>query len=88
MLEQLTPEQAFELQAYAAMEPFGEVRMDLRFAHILASYFGANSKKGTKIPSLGAFTLYADLIDAAKERDEESGELRAALARFAVKEAA
>jgi hypothetical protein len=84
MLEQLTPDQRFELCAYHGMEPFGEVRMDFRFAQVLSTFTRFNSKKGTKVPPLAAFTLFPDLAEAAEER-QGSAALMSELSRFAEK---
>ena len=84
MLNQLTPEQAFELCAYHGIEPFGEVREDLRMAYLLSSYVRANSKKGAKVPPLASFTLYRDLIESSEEQEGDS-ELMKVLAGFAEK---
>lgn len=68
MLEELSPAQAFELMEYAAMEPFGEVRADLRMAHaMLQAYDIARGKSGRKL-TLGEFTLYADIAEASRGR--------------------
>jgi hypothetical protein len=68
MLAELTPEQQYELCAYHGIEPFGEVRMDFRFAQLQQLYVASHSKKGKKVPPLEAFTMYADIYEAAEER--------------------
>jgi hypothetical protein len=84
MLEQLTPAQAFELCAYHGIEPFGEVRMDFRFAQLQQMYIGSHRKKGTKVPPLASFTMYVDIAEAAEEKQGTAG-LMSELARFAEK---
>lgn len=66
MLDQLTAEQAYELCAYHEIEPFGEVRDDLRMDHSLRLYFAGNGSK--QIPC-GALALYSDIHEAAQIED-------------------
>jgi len=84
MLEQLTPDQAFELCAYHGTEPFGEVRDDLRMAHMLRVYVDSKRKKGSKRVTLGSMTLYPDIIEAAEESSGEN-DLQAHLANLGAK---
>lgn len=68
MLEELSPAQAFELMEYAATECFGEVRADLRMAHMmLQAYNIARGKKGRSL-SIGEFMLYADIAEGSRGR--------------------
>jgi ssRNA-specific RNase YbeY (16S rRNA maturation enzyme) len=68
MLARLTPEQAYELQLYHAMEPFGEVRDDMRMANVLRFYYDAKrGKKGDPL-TLGELMLYRDFAEAAAEQ--------------------
>lgn len=82
MLAELTPEQAFELCAYHGIEPFGEVRDDLRMAHVLRCYFDSKRAKGQKRIPLGSLTLYPDIIESAEEQSGTQ-ELQATLSKFA-----
>lgn len=67
LFEQLTPEQAWELRYYAAIEPFGEVRADYRTAAVLQQQYDiARGRKGQKL-SLGEFVLYPDIAKATTE---------------------
>lgn len=84
MFEQLTPDQAFELCAYHGIEPFGEVREDLRMAHILRCYFDSNRRKGSQKIPLGSLTLYPDIIEAAQEA-AGTNDLKAHLAALGAK---
>lgn len=65
MLDELTPDQAFELFCYHAMEPFGEVRQDYRMAKISQLFYNANRGKTSPDIELGQFTMYDDIVDAA-----------------------
>lgn len=79
MLEQLTPEQAFELCAYHGIEPFGEVRDDLRMDKILRIYIDSHRKKGTKPLAWGSMAMYQDIVESSQEA-EGSRDLQAHLA--------
>ena len=68
MLEQLTPEQAYELQLYHATEPFGEVRDDMRTAHLIRFYYDSKRGKKGKALSLGELMLYSDIAESAAEQ--------------------
>lgn len=84
LFSDLTPEQAFELRAYHAMEPFGEVRADFRMANLISSNLQLHVKKGTKSPPLASFTLYKDIAERAEER-RGTEDLANELAQFAEK---
>lgn len=66
MLDELTPEQAYELFLYHFKEPFGEVRDDLRTASILQFYYDSKRGKKGRRMALGEFTLYPDIAKSAK----------------------
>lgn len=77
MLEQLSPEQAYELCCYHGIEPFGEVRKDLRMARLLQFYYDAKrGKKGNQM-SVEQFVLYGDIAESASEPASEAALLRA-----------
>lgn len=65
LFSQLTPEQLFELRLYFAQEPFGEMRADLRMAHMMRFYYDMKRGRKGKRLSLGQLTLYPDLAEAA-----------------------
>lgn len=73
MLEELTPEQQFELCHYASIEPFGEVRSDMRTAlQAKQRYDIARGRRGRDM-ALGEFMLYRDIAeDTAKHKATES----------------
>lgn len=78
MLNELTPEQRFELTAYFAMEPFGEVREDMRMARWLQFYYDAKRGKKGAARALGEFMLYDDFMEAARgNQASEASMLRA-----------
>ena len=72
LADDLTPGQLFELCLYHVIEPFGEVREDLRMASIKQFYYDSKrGKKGKRVP-LGDFALYPHLYektDGASEAD-------------------
>jgi hypothetical protein len=78
----LTPEQALELRLYHRLEPFGEVRSDLRMAHAIRFYYDSKRGKKGKSLTLGELTLYPDLAEEESERASDS-ELRETLGKFA-----
>ena len=70
MLDALTPEQAYELCCYHSMEPFGEVRADIRMARLLQFYYDSKrGKKGKKF-RLEDFMLY----EIGKRDEDEASE--------------
>ncbi len=78
MLDELTAEQQFELFHYHAIEPFGEVRDDLRMAKLIQFYYDAKRGKKGRRMSLADFVLYADMNEAAQEnRSSEAALLNA-----------
>lgn len=67
MFDELTPEQATELVIYAAEEPFGEVRADLRHANLIGTYLRSKTKKAANRTDL-EFMLYRDIAEAGREK--------------------
>lgn len=51
---------------YYQSETFGEVRQDLRMAHMLRFYYDIKAGKKRKKLSLGQLTLYPDLAEEAE----------------------
>lgn len=78
MLAQLTPEQGYELMLYHAMEPFGELRDDMRLAQMLEFYYTAKGGQKKRTMRLTDFILYADIREEMHKRNV-SADLRAAL---------
>lgn len=68
MFDELTPEQGAELRVYAASEPFGEVREDMRMARLIQFYYESNRSKHSKPSKLSHFLLYSDLAEEAEEQ--------------------
>lgn len=68
MFDELSPEQRAEHIAYASMEPFGEVRKDMRMARLLHFYTESNRSAKSKKSKLVNFMLYSDF----HEPDEEA----------------
>lgn len=77
MLDELTPEQAYELILYHGIEPFGEVRKDMRMAKMMQFYY--DSKRGSKGKSilLGEFMMYEDIAEKASDPAGEAALLKA-----------
>lgn len=58
------------------MEPFGEVRDDLRMANMIKFYYDSRRGKKGKAVTLGSFSLYDDLM-AEPEPASEAALIRA-----------
>lgn len=67
----------YELCCYHAIEPFGEVRRDMRMARMIQFYYDAKRGKRGKALALGALTLYDDLVEKASDQASESALLAA-----------
>ncbi len=80
MLEQLTPVQAYELSEYATIEPFGEVRSDLRMANAMLQVYNVNRGKKGRRMKLGEFTLYDDIVESASQEESLQSRLGALVA--------
>ena len=64
------------------MEPFGEVRDDMRWANWIRWYYDSKrGKKGEKL-TLGELTLYPDIADEARTA-RSTADLQAYLGRLA-----
>jgi hypothetical protein len=67
MLRGLTARQFQEWLAYAAVEPFDEVRADYRAAQIAQMVLLVNLAKGAKIPTLEELVLKFEAVKVATE---------------------
>jgi hypothetical protein len=76
-MQELTPEQLYELCCYHAVEPFGEVREDLRMANLLCTYVASKAGKRGRKFTLGEFVMYQDIRDDATDPAGVSALLRA-----------
>lgn len=79
MFDELSPEQRAEHIAYASLEPFGEVRRDMRMARLLQFYYDSNRSKNSKSMRLGDFMLYPDFASDTEAGDATEAELLNAL---------
>lgn len=52
------------------MEPFGEVRQDLRMAKWIQFFYDSKRGRKGKTFSLGEFTMYADLAEEPEPASE------------------
>lgn len=74
MFDELTHEQRAELLLYAAEEPFGEVRHDMRMAKLIQFYYESNRGTNAKRSKLGSFMLYSDFWPQAQDENEGASE--------------
>ena len=79
--EELPARQLFEWMAYAQIEPFGEERMDLRFADFQALYANSHRGKNTTPFKPQQFMRKYDEDPRESAKKREAGERKAAALR-------